>query len=264
VTAAEFEQLIDALPEQVRATARGPNRRQFAEQVVRIKLMSQEAHKRKLDENPAVQRQMELQKQNLLANALFQDMAANTQVDEAAARQYFDQHKADYESVHARHILLRVKGSSLPAQPGKKELTDEEALAKAQEIRKKLLAGEDFDALAKAESDDTASGAKGGDLGTFRHGQMVPQFEQAAFTLPVGQLSEPIKTPFGYHLIRVEQRTAKTFEEVRPDLEKKMRPELARNAVENLRRQGPVTIDDAFFGPPAPPATIAPAAPPAK
>ncbi|MCU1275337.1 MAG: PpiC-type peptidyl-prolyl cis-trans isomerase [Bryobacterales bacterium] len=267
VTAAEFEQLVDALPEQFRATARGPNKRQFAEQLVRIKLMSQEAHKRKLDENAAVQRQIALQKENLLANALFQDMAANTKVDDAAARQYFDQHKAEYESVHARHILLRVKGSSLPAQPGKKELTEEEALAKAQEIRKKLVAGEDFAALAKAESDDTVSAANGGDLGTFRKGQMVPQFEQAALTLPVGQLSEPIKTPFGYHLIRVEQRDAKTFEEVRPDLEKKMRPELARNAVENLRKQAPVTIDDAFFGPaaaPAPPATIVPATPPAK
>jgi peptidyl-prolyl cis-trans isomerase C len=263
VTAGEFAQLVDALPEQFRAAARGPNRRQFAEQLIRIKLMSQEARKRKLDESPAVQRQLELQKENLLANALFQDMAANTKVDETAARQYYDQHKGEYESVHARHILVRVKGSSLPAQPGKKEVTDEEGLAKAQEIHKKLLAGEDFAALAKAESDDTASGANGGDLGTIRHGQMVAQFDQAIFTLPVGQLSEPIKTPFGYHLIRVEQRTAKTFEEVRPDLEKKMRPELARNAVENLRKQAPVTIDDSFFGPATPPApTIA--APPAK
>jgi len=95
---------------------------------------------------------------------------------------------------------------------------------------------------------------------------MVPQFEQAAFTLPEGQLSEPVKTPFGYHLIRVEQRSAKTFEELRPDLEKKMRPELARNAVENLRKQAPVTIDDTFFGPATPPpsATIMPATPTAK
>jgi peptidyl-prolyl cis-trans isomerase C len=266
VTAGEFEQLVDALPEQFRASARGPNKRQFAEQLVRIKLMSQEARKRKLDESPAVQRQMELQKENLLANALFQDMAANTKVDETAARQYYDQHKGEYESAHARHILLRVKGSSLPAQPGKKELTEEEALAKAQEIRKKLVAGEDFATLAKAESDDTVSAANGGDLGTFKHGQMVPQFEQAAFTLPVGQLSEPVKTQFGYHLIRVEQRDAKAFEDVRPELEKKMRPELARNAVENLRKQAPVTIDDAFFGPAAPPVppTLVPPAPPAK
>ena len=251
LTAGEFDQLVDALPEQVRAAARGPNKRQFAEQLVRIKIMSQEAHKRKLDENPTVQRQIELQKENLLANVLFQEMAANVKVDDATAQKYFEQHKTEYESVHARHILIRFKGSQLPLAAGKKELTEEEALAKAQEIRKKLTAGEDFATLAKTESDDVQTGAKGGDLGTFRRGQMVPEFEQAAFSLPVGQVSEPVKSKFGYHLIKVEQHETKTFAEVKPDLEKKMGPELARNAVENLQKQVPVTLDDSFFSPPA-------------
>jgi parvulin-like peptidyl-prolyl isomerase len=254
MTAAEFEQLLDALPEQVRASARGPNKRQFAEQLVRIKILSQEAHKRKLDETPAFQQQIELQKDNLLANALFMDMTANVKVDEATERQYYEQHKSEYESVHARHILIRMKGSPLAQRAGKPELTEEEALAKAQDLRKKLLAGGDFAALAKAESDDTTSGANGGDLGSFKHSQMVAEFDQAAFSLPIGQVSEPVKSRYGYHLIKVEQHDTKTLDEVKPDLEKKMRPELARSAVENLRRQTPVTLDDAFFGPtPVPP-----------
>ena len=110
LTAGEFDQLVDALPEQVRASARGPNKRQFAEQLVRIKIMSHEARKRKLDESPTVQRQIELQKENLLANALFQEMTANVKVDDATAQQYFEQHKSEYESVHARHILIRDQG----------------------------------------------------------------------------------------------------------------------------------------------------------
>ena len=254
MTAAEFDQLIDALPEQVRVAARGPNKRQFAEQVVRIKILSQEAHKRKLDETPAVQHQIELQKDNLLANALFQDMTANVKVDDATEHQYFEEHKADYETVHSRHILIRMKGSPLAQRAGKQELTEEEALAKAQELRKKILAGGDFAALAKTESDDATSGANGGDLGSFKHGQMVAEFDQAAFNLPVGQVSEPVKTRYGYHLIKVEQHDTKSFDEVKSELEKKMRPELARSAVENLRRQTPVILDDAFFGPaPVPP-----------
>ncbi len=164
LTAAEFEQLVDVLPEQVRASARGPNKRQFAEQLVRIKIMSQEARKRKLDDNPAMRTQLELQKDNLLANALFQDMTTNVKVDDAIEHQYFEQHKAEYESVHARHILIHMKGSPIPLAAGKKELTEEEALAKAQEIRKKLAAGADFAVLAKTESDDTQSGANGGDV----------------------------------------------------------------------------------------------------
>lgn len=252
MTAGEFDQLIDALPEQVRVAARGPNRRQFAEQLVRIKVMSQEARKEKLDEKPTVQRQIELQRDNLLANVLFQEMAAKVKVDDATAHQYYEQHKAEYESLHARHILVRTKGTQ-PSPPGaKKELTDEEALAKAQEIRKKLLAGEDFATLAKAESDDTASGAKGGDLGLVRHNQMVAEFEHAAFSLPVGQISEPVKTQFGYHLIKVEQHETKSFDEVKPELEKKMTPELARAAVENLEKQVSVSLDETFFGPPGP------------
>lgn len=249
MTAGEFDQLVEALPEQVRVAARGPNKRQFAEQLVRIKIMSHEARKRKLDESPTVQRQFELQKENLLANVLFQEMTANVKVDEVTAQQYYEQHKSEYESVHARHILVRFKGSQLPLAAGKKELTDEEALAKTQEIRKKILAGEDFAALAKTDSDDVQTGAKGGDLGTFKHGQMVPEFEQAAFSLPVGQVSEPVKSKFGYHLIKVEQHETKTFQEVKPELEKKMGPELARNALENLQKQVPVTYDDAFFPP---------------
>jgi peptidyl-prolyl cis-trans isomerase C len=262
ITAGEYEQLVDSLPEQFRAAARGPNKRQFAEQLVRIRILADEAKRRKLDQSPAIQRQVELQKDNLLANALFQEISTNVKVDNAAARQYFDQHKSEYESVHASHILIRMKESPVPLRPGKKDLTEDEALAKAQEVRKKLVAGEDFATLAKAESDDAGSGAKGGDLGTFKHGQMVPQFEQAAYALPVGQLSEPVKTQFGYHIIKVEQHDTTTFDEARPDLEKRLRPELARAAVENFRKQAVVTLDEGFFGPAAPaPSPAVPAAP---
>src|SRR5271157_4999682 len=92
ITAAEFDQIIEALPEQARAQVR-TRKRQFADQLVQIKVMYQEAHRRKLDENPAVQRQLELQRENLLASLLLQDMTANAQVDDATAQQYYEQHK---------------------------------------------------------------------------------------------------------------------------------------------------------------------------
>jgi len=125
------------------------------------------------------------------------------------------------------------------------------------------VAGADFAELAKTQSDDTGSGANGGDLGFFKHGQMVPPFEQAAFSLPIGQISEPIKTPFGYHIIKVEQKESKTFDEVRPEIEKKLRPELAKNEVEDLRKNANVTIDEGFFGPAPTAATPVPPIPPA-
>lgn len=256
ITAAEFDLLIDSLPPQAQAQFKR-QKRTFADSLVRLKVLYQEARKQKMDENPKIQRQVELQKENIVASALMQEMIANAQVDDNTARQYYDQHKSDYETAHARHILIRVKGSPLPVQPGKKDLSDEEALAKAQELRKKILAGDDFAALAKAESDDVRSGANGGDLGPEKHNQTVPPFDQAIFSLPVGQISEPLKTQFGYHIIKVEQREVKTFDEVKPEIEKKLRPELARSAVDNLEKKTTVVLDESFFGPP--PAAAAPA-----
>jgi hypothetical protein len=85
---------------------------------------------------------------------------------------------------------------------------DAEALALANELRERILAGEDFAALAAAYSDDPGSAANGGDLGWFGRGRMVAPFEDAAFSLEVGEVSEPVKTDFGYHLIKVTEKDA--------------------------------------------------------
>jgi parvulin-like peptidyl-prolyl isomerase len=150
--------------------------------------------------------------------------------------------------VKARHILIRMQGSRAPVRPGGKDLTDEEALAKAKEVRAKIVAGGNFGDLAKAESDDTGSGEQGGDLGSFGHGAMVAEFEEAAFKQPVGQVSEPVKTAFGYHLILVDSRGAKSFDEVKGDISKKIGPEMAQKGVEDLKKKTTVMFDEKYFG----------------
>lgn len=92
------------------------------------------------------------------------------------------------------------------APPAQVERTDAEARAFAEEIRQRILAGEDFAALASQYSDDTSSGAQGGDLGWFGREQMVAPFAEAAFSLPISQTSELIKTEFGYHIIQVLEK----------------------------------------------------------
>jgi peptidyl-prolyl cis-trans isomerase C len=248
LTAADFDAYIATLPDQYRRFAMGPGKRQFAEQLIRMRLLSQAAREHKLDQKREVQLQMEIQQSNLLAGLMFQQIAEQQKVDDAAVQAYYDQHKNEYEQVRARHILIRVQGSPVPAE-GKADLTDAEALAKAQEIRKRLQGGEDFAKLAQAESYDSGSGAQGGDLGSFARGRMVPEFEKAAFSLPVGEISEPVKTPFGYHIIQVEQHEAKKLDDLRAEIEGKLRPDLARKALETMRQQASVTLDDAYFGP---------------
>ncbi len=256
ITEAQFDELINSLPEQYRQAARTMQKRAFAEQIVQVKLLAQEAEKHKLDQDPKTKETLLFQRQNLLAQAMFLEMQKSVKVDDAAVEKYYNEHKTDYEVLKAKHILIRVKGAPMQARPGKPELTDDEALAKALEIRKRLQAGEDFAAIAKTDSDDLGSGAQGGELGEFRKGSMVPPFEAAAFAAKVNEVTEPVKTPFGYHLIVVESHVTKTLAEVRPDIEAKLKPQLARNEVQTMRKGAAVTMDDSFFGASQPPSGL--------
>ncbi|MGE0364085.1 MAG: peptidyl-prolyl cis-trans isomerase [Vicinamibacterales bacterium] len=117
------------------------------------------------------------------------------EVPDADIQAFYDQNKAQYTTegrVRASHILLKTEGK------------DEAAVrARAEELLKQARAGADFAALAKANSEDEGSAANGGDLNYFGRGQMVPEFEQAAFALKAGDISDVVKTSFGFHIIKV-------------------------------------------------------------
>lgn len=253
ITLGQYNNIVDSLPPQFQTAARGPQKRQIAERLVQLRIMAREAEKRGIDKTEVIQEQIAFSKENILATAMFQSLTKSAKVDDAAVQKYYDEHKADYESTKGRHILIRYKGSAVPLRPGTKDLTEEEALAKAVDLKKKLDAGADFAAIAKAESDDTASGANGGDLGTFKHGQMVAAFEQAAFAQPVGKVSEPVKTQFGYHLIKIDSKESKTIEQAKAEIVEKLGPDIAKKQADDLRANAKVTFDDAFFGPTPPP-----------
>ena len=249
VTRAQFEELLAALAQNGRAATTPAAKRQVADQVGEIMALAQEARKRKMDQEPSVRQIIAIQTDQVLANFLAKQVSNDLKLDDAALHAYYDQHKGDFEQVKVSHILIRFKGSRVPVKPNQKDLTEEEALAKAQDVRKQLLAGGDFAAIAKTESDDTATAANGGSLGpASARGKFVPQFEQAAFTLPVGQISEPVKTPFGYHLIKVDEKTSKSFDEAKADVEKKIRPEKTKEAMDKIHKDAQVTLDDNYFG----------------
>ncbi|RME14625.1 MAG: hypothetical protein D6797_08400 [Bdellovibrio sp.] len=129
---------------------------------------------------------------------------------------YYKKHKVKYfqpEEVHARHILIKVKNGD-----------EKKALAKIKEIEAQLKKGASFKELA-AKYSEGPTRKKGGDLGYFQKGKMVPEFEKVAFSLPVGKVSGPVKTSFGYHLIKVEDKKkahTKPFEEVRTEVAKEL------------------------------------------
>lgn len=130
------------------------------------------------------------------------DLLAKVAISDDELRSEFTAKASEYvepETVTARHILVLVP-------PKASEQDKQKALERIKEIRARVVApGADFGKIASETSDDTASKVDGGNLGAFQRGMMVPEFEKAAFELKVGEISEPIKTDYGYHIIKVEQ-----------------------------------------------------------
>jgi parvulin-like peptidyl-prolyl isomerase len=247
ITKAQFEELLAALA-QGRPLPTGADKRRVATQLGELHAVAQEARKRKIDQNEVTKKLVALQTDQVLASELQKQVASEVKVDDAAAQTYYDSHKAQYEQVKALHILIRFKGSSVPLKPNEKDLTEAEALAKAEEIRKKLADGGDFAAIAKAESDDTGTAANGGALPPFSKGQMVKEFEDAVYNQPIGELSQPVKTKYGYHIIKVQERKEKTLEQARADIDKQLKQQMLREAMDRIEKETPVTLDEAYFG----------------
>jgi len=130
-------------------------------------------------------------------------------------RAYFEENKPRFakpEMIRARHILIKVAEDAPEEEVA-------QARSRIEEIKKKLDEGADFAELAKEYSEDEGTAEKGGDLGWFQRGQMVKEFEEAAFALQPGEISEPVRSKYGFHIIKLEdRRPASTFEEVKEEV----------------------------------------------
>ena len=257
----EFETAVKSLPAEYQSYALGPGKRQFADDYLRMKILANEGMKAGLDKTPDVQKQLDLLKENLVAQEQLKKIDSATTVSDADLKKAYDENKKDYEQVKARHILIAFKGS--PAvQKGRKELTDAEAKTKADSIKAEIIAGKTtFDDAAKKESDDVESGKSGGELGSFGRGQMVPEFEKAAFESKPGDIVGPVKTQFGYHLIKVEEHNTTAFDQVKGTLEKSLKQKKLKDTLDALKDSSKPVYDPVYFAQPKPEAAPAAAAP---
>jgi foldase protein PrsA len=193
-----------------------------------------------------------------LREQLILDKALGSQVKVTPAQitDYFDKNRATFdkpEQVTARHILV----------PN---------LAEAQKVEQLLKSGQNFADVAKQYSTDPGSKDKGGDLGTFKRGQMVPAFDKVAFSEPVNAISAPVKSPFGYHIIQVEARipgTKATLASATPQITDTLRQQqeapLIQPFLQGLQQKADIKINNPNFAGlfPSPPPGSAMGAPPA-
>lgn len=203
LTEAQFEAYLKSVPREQQMYAQNPQyREQYKEQFIDLYLFAQLGKDEKMDETDEFKEIMEGAKRDILAQLSMRDMLKDITVTEEEQKAFYEENKAQFgkgATVSAKHIL-----------------TDSEE--KCQTILKNIEAGEKTFEDAAREFSTCPSGAKGGDLGEFGKGQMVKEFEDAAFAANIGEVVGPVKTQFGYHLIKVEKKNEACeapFEEVK-------------------------------------------------
>jgi peptidyl-prolyl cis-trans isomerase C len=200
-------------------------------------LVSKAADAKKMGDGPDFKRKLAFARNKLLMESLLTSVAKGALTDEAMHKVYDEAVKqmGEEKEVHARHILIR-------AVPGD-DKASKEAEDKIKEIIARLKKGEDFIKVAGELTEDPSGKANGGDLGFFSKEQMVPEFSDIAFKLENGQISEPVKTQFGWHVIKVEEKRVKPtpkFEEVKPQLEQYVARKAQADLVGQLRKDAKI------------------------
>ena len=217
----DVELVATSLPEQMRQVPMEQIYPMLLDRVIDFKLLENEAEKQNLADDPDVQPALAQARANVLRDAMLRKKVEEGSTDEALKARY-EEMKGDegfsYEEVHARHILLASEDD-------------------AKAVIADLEGGADFAELAKEKSTGP-SGPQGGDLGYFKKGQMVPEFGDAAFAMDIGSTSpEPVKTQFGFHVIKVEDKrqVEPSFEESEPQLRQEVARTIVTALVEKLR-----------------------------
>jgi peptidyl-prolyl cis-trans isomerase C len=205
ITISEFNKMLGYLDsEKQKLIEKNPQLKEnLLQQYIQGIVISKLAKKKGFDKNPELKEQLEMIKDNYIAiEYLKKEVTNKVEVSEEDIKSYYESHKDEFktpEMVRSRHILIKT-------DPSASDNDKKKAREKAEDILKKIKAGEDFAKLASDVSDDTGSKPKGGELGFFPKGRMVKSFEDAAFSLKPGEVSGIVETQFGYHIIKVEEK----------------------------------------------------------
>jgi peptidyl-prolyl cis-trans isomerase C len=203
-------------------------RRVLLQYVIESELMAGAAEKDKLNDAANFPDRVKYHGRRALRDAYF-DEGISKAVSDDEAKKIYDEKFANMkpeQEIHARHILVATE-------------------VEAKDVAKRVKKGEDFATLATEKSKDT--NAKGGDLGFFGRGQMLKPFEEAAFALDVGQVSEPVQTQFGWHIIKVEEKRDQpvpTFDQVKEAIRAQLVQQKAQEIVTGLRDSAKIEVVD--------------------
>ncbi len=251
ITERQFTMFIQETPEQARQFYTTPEgRRALSQEVIKLKALEQEGRRLGVDKDPEVVDRLEIDRMNLTANAALRKMVPEP--TDVQLKAEYEKQKKSFEGSELSHILVAVKGGQIPPRDGR-ALSQEQAMEKAKAIRAAIVKGADFRAVAQQASDDVESGQQGGFLGPVAPGMLPPEMREAIEKLKEGDVSAPVRTPFGVHIIKVGKKTAQSFEAVKTQLRQNIQRGGADTAVTKLQKDAKVDLDPTFFPPVAPP-----------
>jgi parvulin-like peptidyl-prolyl isomerase len=249
ITEADFQAAFRLLgqQEQMQVLMVQGGKEEFIKRMAESKLLSVKAKRMELDKSPGYLRALDRTKDDLLAREFLAKEGEGLQkklaVSEADVKAYYDQHPERFkqpELVSVRHILVSVKQGE--GQPG---LSDAEAKARVAKIQAALKKGAKFEALVKQYSDDTGSKENGGLYADADPAGWVPEFGAAARTQALGVVGAPVKTMFGYHVMKVEARKPARqipFEEAKGPAEKERQMLVWNELMDGLRKEIPFEL----------------------
>jgi peptidyl-prolyl cis-trans isomerase C len=251
LTAQQVEKTIEALPPQSRTFYGGQGKKFLPQYLVQMAVLSGEAKKHNLQAEPQVQEAIKIVTDAILADAERKRIEKGIPVSDAQVQELYERRKTELEEARIRRIVIRTDRSPvpMPATPNTPPLPEAEARKKLEDLRKQILAGADFAELAQANSEDLTTAGAGGDLGYINRQKALPPIANAAYALAVGKVSDIIQTPYGFELIKVEDRRVKPLAEVRADLETQLRQGKVEEVLQKLQAQYNVVVDREYFTP---------------
>jgi len=220
----------------------------FVQQTYTREQLAEAAKKLSLDQQSPLREQIAVARDNMLAQAYLAHMSQTAGGAGSDPKQFFDAHPGEFDTASLSGIFVQFSPPGTPSgAPGGR--TEAQAREKVDDLEKKLKAGGDFTALARSESDNQASAAKGGDLGTFTMGdpQIPADIKTAIAKLEPGQYSEPISIPSGFLVVKLASRTKATFEQSRAAVTQRMQQEKGQAALKQELDKYKIQVQDSEF-----------------
>ena len=225
ITTEAFMQKLAETPPTLKDSMTTPEgRRELLDILIANELLYQEAVKRHLEKDAATREKIRKARRSALVEAMMERLTAQ-KTSGSALKNHYESHREAFREVRASHILVEKE-------------------EEAQNLKEALDSGADFSEMARKVSRDGRSGPVGGDLGYFTKGRMIPAIAEAAFRLLANQISPPVKSPYGYHLVKVtDVREAKRFEELPPPILDEVKRAVLQEAIQALRAANKVTVN---------------------